>query len=323
VIIPGAVQGGAVTSRTATTQGGVAGGPIVVKDGKLQPVPTEYAGAVRIRALPARAAAGQPRTAGETVLQLEVSAEPRLQGFTLEGSPTVRKAVDDQGQHLSAVPDPAGQAVAANAAAVWQTTVAAGGSSARQVATVRLKLGEKQAQTLRELQGSLTAKVLAPTEPLVVVDNVLKAAGQTAKGKDGGSLQLLAVNPRPNGDVQLRIRMENLPGRNPLAGRVLNGAVQVQRIQVQVGGVGGAQRIEMIGGSTAGLPSLEDAQGRSYRLVQSPSTSVRVNNGQVTEEMTLVYRPNPGQGEPARLVLNGHRAVTVEIPFTLRNVPLP
>src|SRR5262249_25962975 len=152
---------------------------------------------------------------------------------TLEGNPTIRKAVDDQGQQLSPVPEPVAPVAAANPAVVWQTAVVASAGAGNRLATVRLKLGEKPAKTLQELQGSLTAKVLAPTEPIVVLDNVLKAAGKTAQGKDGGSLQLLAVNRQPNGDVHLRIRMENLPGRNPLAGRALGGAVRVQRVQVQ------------------------------------------------------------------------------------------
>ena len=38
--------------------------------------------------------------------------------------------------------------------------------------------------------------------------------------------------------------------------------------------------------------------------------------------MTVLYRPAPGQGEPAQLVFSGSRAVTVPIPFRFENVPV-
>ena len=45
----------------------------------------------------------------------------------------------------------------------------------RQYLTVRLKLGEKKAKALKELTGNFSAQVLAPTEALMTVDNVLIA----------------------------------------------------------------------------------------------------------------------------------------------------
>jgi hypothetical protein len=46
-------------------------------------------------------------------------------------------------------------------------------------------------------------------------------------------------------------------------------------------------------------------------------------NNQVTHEVTFIFTPQPGQGEPAKLVYTTTRPATVEIPFTLNDVPLP
>jgi hypothetical protein len=40
-------------------------------------------------------------------------------------------------------------------------------------------------------------------------------------------------------------------------------------------------------------------------------------------EYVLTCQPQKGQGEPAKLVYTVSQSVTIDIPFTLRNVPLP
>jgi hypothetical protein len=301
----------------ATPLAGIAGsagaGQITVKDGKPQTQPTHYAGAVRIRALPPSAAASVARGAGEVVLLLDVAAEPRLESFSAETHPTITKAITDKGQSLAVAPEPE----VANPIPVRRGSVVT--HSVNRLVQVRLKLGDNQATVLTALQGTVTAEALTATEPLVVVDNILKAAGKEAKGKDGGSLDILAVDKQVNGDVQLRVRLQNLSGRNVLGVFRPGGGVRFRQVQVQV--QVGPNALALTN-EASGLPSLVDANDRGYQLVQIPSRSMQVANGQVTEEITLVYRPHAGQGDPARLVLSGRRTVTMEIPFTLRNVPL-
>jgi hypothetical protein len=297
--------------------GGTSGASqITVKDGKPPTLPTHYAGAVRIRAVPFSAAGPLPRGDGEFVLLLDVSAEPRLENFSADMHPTITRAVDDHGQNLTVAPDP-GLAANPNTPTAWGLVTT---PSANRQVQVRLKRGDKQAKTLKELQGTISAQTLTGTEPLVVVDNVLKAAGKSAKSKDGGSLEVLAVDRQAGGEVRLRLRLHDLAGRNPNGGIfVPRGALQIQQFQVRVQAGG---NVVALGNEAAGLPSLFDANGFSYELIQIPSRSMRAANGQVSEEMTLVYRAHPGLGDPTRLVLSGKRTVSLEVPFTLRNVPL-
>ena len=68
---------------------------------------------------------------------------------------------------------------------------------------------------------------------------------------------------------------------------------------------------------------LLDAKGESSQLVQGPSRGRRTNGRVITQELTMLFKANPGQGDPTQLVLNGVRTVTIELPFVFENVPLP
>ncbi len=73
---------------------------ITVLPGTAKNQHVSYAGAVRSRVFPI---AGQ---AGEYRWTLEASAEPRLQGFTMVGTPALDKAVDDHDQKLIVITEP-------------------------------------------------------------------------------------------------------------------------------------------------------------------------------------------------------------------------
>jgi len=179
---------------------------------------------------------------------------------------------------------------------------------------IRLKLGEKQAGTLKDFRGTLTCQLLTPTEPLLVVDDVQKATGRTVKGKEGGSLCVLGLDKLDNGDVQLQVRMANLPGE-PLRDLV-------RPIQMRPRGPGGVVRLRRTGGNPSVLPVLLDAKGRSFTPVQIPRRLGGINNGDIFEDVTIVFRPQPGQDEPTRLIVSGKRLVTIPLAFNLVDVPL-
>jgi hypothetical protein len=54
-----------------------------------------------------------------------------------------------------------------------------------------------------------------------------------------------------------------------------------------------------------------------------PQRRVQATNGEIMEEVTLVFRPREGQGVPARLAVLGQRPVTIPVAFRLTDVPLP
>jgi hypothetical protein len=285
---------------------------IAVMDGKPSALPTCYAGSVRIRALPPESASSVPRVADEAVIVLEIAAEPRLRRFQMAGSPTLRKAIDDQGHKLAPGRDTAPA-----------TGQASAGIGPVQV-PLRLKLGQQPTQTLKRLEVLLTASTLAPPEPIVAVDHILQAAGQTVRGKKGGSIQVMAVTKVPGGDLQIQVQLIDL-GREDETdlppGQVRLPGARVQQVQFQPIRPGGRKdAVTRTSGSR--LPSLVDSKGQTIPLVKVSRRLVKLKKGNIAEEQTLAFRPQAGQGEPARLILMGQHTAMLPIPVSLVNVPL-
>jgi hypothetical protein len=67
--------------------------------------------------------------------------------------------------------------------------------------------------------------------------------------------------------------------------------------------------------------ALLDASGRKLSLADTSSPTISADGK--SWELTLLYRPSATQGAPARLLYTGRRCTTVEVPFTLKDVPLP
>lgn len=201
-------------------------------------------------------------------------------------------------------------------------------TSGRQV-IIRLKPGEKQAKALKELTGAVAAMVQAPPEALITVENVLKAAGTSAKGKNGGSLEVSSIEKMDNGEYKVHFRLESPPGNNGWGAMIPgNGAIQFQAVQIQgniqIQGFGGAGGGRMgAAGNAPGIPELIDAKGNKYEVARIPNRRFNFNNGVGMQELTVVYRAANGAGEPDRMVVNGSRLVTITIPFSFRDVPLP
>ena len=61
---------------------------------------------------------------------------------------------------------------------------------------------------------------------------------------------------------------------------------------------------------------------RDY-LVTNNVVSLAQNLNSITQEMQLTFQPQKEQGEAVQLVLNGTRTVVIDVPFTLKDVPLP
>jgi hypothetical protein len=307
-------------------------GQIVVREGTPEKYPTFYHGALRIRLLPVTKAmiAIQPRQEGEVLFLLEVTPEPRLQGFSIVGSPRVDKAVDDLAQELSLAMEPMGVAGQPFPNQPGYINIYNPGG-VRQVA-LRLKLGQKQAKTISNLTGNLAIQALSPkAEALITVENVMAAAGKTARGQDGGSIEVLSIVKQADGSYRVSIRFDNPPQFLP--GQIgafngANGGVVVMQANVgvaQVQGPNGGPATSMPGNKNAatGLPVLVDANGKALELTQIPQRLTRVADGKVVQEITLVFQPANGAGEPARMVLFGHRMVSAQVPFQFHNVQLP
>jgi hypothetical protein len=260
---------------------------------------------------------------GDIEVVLEVHGEPQLHGFGGAGG-RADQVIDDRGQKLIGLPTAAVESKAGhgptNGIVVVNGTPVSGpmGQDGPYQVTLRLAAGALPAKALKELSGKLSVHSVVDTGHDLVVDKILKAAGQSVKGQDGQVLHVRSVEQLANGTVRLQIALENTPnqgmggGFNPNGGNIV--VIQNGNNVVIGGGTSGPPA----GGAT---PRLVDAQGKSYTLLQS-SPSVTITNNQVFHTTTLIYRAEPGQGPPAQLVLPGQRLFTFAVPFTFKDVVL-
>lgn len=317
----------AVPGRATVQPNAVNPGQIVLTEGKPRALPTDDTTAARFRALDKTDAVGKP-AAGEILLALEVSLEPRL-GWQELVAVKVAQAADKEGQSLEQVTLPAnavpaigvplapGLPAAPGAGAlpppVAAARMVAGGGMGRvvgftdletrsRVIAVRLKQGAKASTALQELSGTVTARVLTEAKALLVVDDVLKSAGKPVKGAEAGSVHVRAVQNEGNGRHTIRMELE-LPG-----GAANSVAHRSDRIVLGHRAVGAAQ-YEL---------SLADANGNLL-----PPAGVRLTAGAKGVELVVTTLSRPGQGAPLKLTIGERKSVSVELPFTLKNVPLP
>jgi hypothetical protein len=295
---------------------------LVLGDTKSEVLPTCYAGAVRVRTVPSGSSPASPKSERDTVLFLEVMPEP---GMDWKGILDVQigKAVDEHGQVLTPLAAPAGAAGLAAWNLPGRNIIMRGGNAIfldasgqtpvgdhRQV-PIWLQQAEKPAKTLKELRGTVACQVQA-TETLATVDNILKAGGRTVKTTAGGHLKVIECIQEESGLVRLRVQVDLMGHGMVFAG----GRMRFNRRVMVFNGNGG-----MSDGSVPNL-ALVDAKGQRHQQVRTEQQLVANANGWA-QEYRLTYSPQQGQGDPAKLVYTGPRTVTLEVPFTLKDVPLP
>ncbi len=294
---------------------------------RLPPMPTCYAGPVRIRVHPPGVPIGgaQPIGERERLLGLEVTPEP---GFAWQGILDVRvtRARDEQGrpvvQSQPYVSDTDLNNLFLSDVVIWDD---AGGflSAPERIppwqVPLRLRLPSDKVKKLREVSGVIAARVELPNEPLLVQEDVLHAAGKTVSGQLGGSLKVYEVQRDKDGNVLVRVDLvPPQPEESVDALAAMAGAARVRmnvRLRLAMGGdldPRVALRAEFK------TLTLVDAAGKPFSPAEVKSAPTRPGEGTL-----LLFRRAPDQKEPARLVYHGPREVVVEVPFTLEDVPLP
>jgi hypothetical protein len=305
--------------------GQVCGFPLLLADRRSKPLPSCVTGSVRLRALPVGAGLqgwrvfqrpgdddGKPATG----FMLEAVGEPKLPWLGIVRL-RVHRAVDEHEQDLSqpaallGAPQPPDLDV--ERPLVWD------GMSGVPVAAlplrtvpVRLVAGKKASSRLKEVRGTLTARVLA-TGPLLTVENVLRAEGKTFHGKGGPMLKVTRVardGTRLTLHVQAQPRTADGGGGTPF--QVVRDPKG--RLLMQGSGVGAASDLDLLDAAGTVLKPLK----RERTLTPNPQPRA----GGLLLEFTLVYALAPGAPEPSRLVWTGPRATLLDVPFTLRQVPV-
>jgi hypothetical protein len=380
---------------------GISPDQITLMDGKRKPQPTHYAGSVRIRAadpMPIPAGAEAP-----PVVNLQVSTEPKTPLRQVSGF-RITKAVDDQDQALSqeeAVNDPdniiigpGGAFPPARAALIARMERMPSMMGGPGTVTIPLKKGEKPSKSLKELTGTLNLQMFDTPETLMTVEDVLKAAGKSVKGKAGGEIKVVEVTKLENGQVKMKVELDLPPEITPAGHTGMGGGMMMSTPAIRLNAVlpavpppapaaaekpkeapakeekskepvkeekpqaktpakdeklpakdkpvaavpavpaiaiapPGAGLVvtdvastqQTTGDSFNGL-SLLDEKGNKYTVSRVSSQFRVAPAGNVQPTYEITFAPKKDQGAAAKLVFSGSKTVAVEVPFTLKDVPL-
>ena len=174
---------------------------------------------------------------------------------------------------------------------------------------IHLKKGEREAKFLKEISGTITTHVLLEPKPLITVTDVLKSAGKTVKGTDGGSIKISAINVRGMLGVEVYFELEPPEGA-ALTGKQLSCSRSAEGVVLSNTNAADSPHQEL---------TLLDDKGSFLPLI---SVGVNTSPGMMTE-YSLTCLPQKDQGLPAKLVFSVSKGATIGVPFTLKNVPLP
>jgi hypothetical protein len=306
------------------------GGRIVWRSYRQYPLPVEerifladgiatrpmfQAGSLRIQAVPRPPLVGPPWR--ETELTLAVDVEPRFTWNRLV-SIRIEEAVDDRGQKLvkpeMVVGELPQQHNLEEFAIIWDGMYEEPRQPSREGA-VKLKLGQKSAKKLTELRGRLAAEIEVPPSRLIDIADILKASGKTFPGPDSSQVRVIEAKADETGQylIKVEVILPPPPKQHLRAGNV----IWLNRGPVPAGGTVNLSAAEV---EQKGL-RLFDAQGQPFLLATGHYDNPAKPEDPLT--YTLYFQPRKEQGDPVRLELSAKRNVIVEVPFVLKDVPLP
>ena len=287
--------------------------------------PADVTRAFRVRALPPGVEENKyDDLKGEVTFHLDVDPAPGLAVREIIGI-EVRKAVTDDGRTLAAaypaLPPAAGLGLEEQVI-IKQVMIANGNLLVEDMPGARahaitLKTGGLRPKKLTELQGTVVARVVAPPEPVVTVNQLLRPGTHEATA-DGITVQIKDVASGPDNRVVVQARVVT---RVDLTEEVLAVPVQMK------GRVRQFIRINRGPGTVGGqLPDLKvrDAAGVPIRGLSAQVTNMSFDGTTMVQDVKLAFEKPAAVGDDSlNLVLMGKRPAMVEMPFTLRDVPLP
>jgi hypothetical protein len=166
------------------------------------------------------------------------------------------------------------------------------------VVPLRLGLGPTPPTVLKELSGTLTVRVLDDPEPQMTVDQITQAGGKTVRA--AGRLAVRVVDADQPTPGQFRVRFEvDAP-----EGARFSGSWHDGRLHLGFGPGPGAD-YEMV---------LVNDRGE---VLTQGTWGMKMAGGAI--QYTLGC---PTAANPAKLICMARKVVTLDIPFTLRDVPL-
>ena len=193
----------------------------------------------------------------------------------------------------------------------------------------RLIAGEKTSKSLHEVHGTLSARVYTEPRTVLATEDVLTSVGKTFAGAEGGSIKVVEASKGTASHVTVRIELDTPPDQSaegfptgvPVRAGGGRGRVAPPGLGVPMPGpvVPAPVVNSTLVRRTGGLYLLDD-KGSMLR-----ASVMRFNSRDVrglVRDYTLEFELAEGR-QATKIVYNASKAVTVEVPFTLKDIQLP
>ena len=299
---------------------------IILKEGKFDLLPTDNRSAYRIRLLKnPENVFGKPDDK-HILIGLEVTPEPRFKLQEITGV-KVTKAVDESGQILEQdtnisrndilAPPMPGRIIARPIQALGQEGKA--GAVDSKVPIHFLK-AQKESKSIQMLEGKLVLQVFDDSKPILEITNIEKEVGKKIEGRSGAWLKIHECGKDAKGSHSLRIEYD-IPA-DAVAANAQNNRIQLGNIGVQNNIIIQNGQFNIVGGAAlANLGGFKilDVEGKAL-TPSSSSTSMQVGPGGTKRSINLTYPAN--SKAPSKIIYEGGTPIAVEVPFSLKLIPL-
>jgi hypothetical protein len=290
--------------------------PITLTSARTTPRPTFQAGALRVRMFGPLASC--PVDAGGdrkyAPLTLEVKPEPRI-GWERLAAVRLERVIDEKGRELpvpaSVYGDTALLDLDESVVIIWDGHYDLPLAPAPQRFAFQFEVRDGSTASLREIQGSVSGWIRTAPEPLITLDNLPKAVNETHTSIDGCRLKVVQCHRAEDGLYQVQIELT--PPENPQVTDLFNRhIVRLNRrfIDKETTSLDTSSSLPFV---------LTGAQGEKLGLVTGTLEHDAAGPSRV---YSLVYKPDKDGMGPVKLVYRDRRSAFVEIPFTLRDIPL-
>jgi hypothetical protein len=260
------------------------------------------------------------------LIGLEVTPEPRFKLQEITGV-KITKAVDESGQILEQdtnisrndilAPPMPGRIIARPIQALGQEGKA--GAVDSKVPIHFLK-AQKESKSIQMLEGKLVLQVFDDSKPILEITNIEKEVGKKIEGRSGAWLKINECGKDAKGFHSLRIEYD-IPA-DAVAANAQNNRIQLGNIGVQNNIIIQNGQFNILGGAAlANLGGFKilDVEGKAL-TPNSSSTSMQVGPGGTKRSINVTYPAN--SKAPSKIIYEGGTPIAVEVPFSLKLVPL-
>ncbi|NBS91316.1 hypothetical protein EBS67_15165 [bacterium] len=301
---------------------------IILKEGKFDLLLTDNRSAYRIRLLKnPETVFGKPDDK-HILIGLEVTPEPRFKLQEITGV-KITKAVDESGQILQQDTTILRNVILAPSLTEPNWIIARPiqalvqeGFSKRVVDSkvpIHFLKAQKESKSIQMLEGKLILQVFDDSKPILEITNIEKEVGKKIEGKSGAWIKINECKKNTKGFHSLRIEYDIPADADP---------ANAQNDWVQRGGnnwvkngvaVSDGMFLDMVCGVNLGGFIVFDVEGKAL-TPESSTSSIRLGPGGPKGSRNVTYPAN--SKPPFKIVYEGGTPTTVEVPFSLKLVPL-